>query len=172
MVERLWVEINTRVNYPIKAVLIDMNEEGSIRLDDVVHCFCISWFTVRVANVGATMAVGSWNHHHIPNVGIPDHLMSNNNRAAHVPAASLPTTKEAVRQYERMGGHLNVTPRFGMDPLANNMELGAIRNENFNQRYPQFDHFFHSLVNGNQGPFREGLLYIISVTQRLSMSMQ
>ena len=98
--------------------------------------------------------------------------MSNNNRAAHVPAASLPTTEEAVRQYERMGGHLNVTPRFGMDPLANNMELGAIRNENFNRRYPQFDHFFHSLGNGNQGPFREGLLYIISVTQRLSMSMQ
>lgn len=93
-----------------------MNEEGSIQLDNAVHCFCVSWFTIRVANVGATMAVDSWNQHHIPKVGIPDHLMSNNNRAAHIPALSLPTTEEAVMQYERTGGHLNITPQFGMDP--------------------------------------------------------
>ena len=79
-----------------------------------------------------------------------------------------PTCERAAPSLAR----LCLKPRFGTDPWANNMELGAIRNENFNPRYPQFDHFFHSLANGNQGPFREGLLYIISVTQRLSMSMQ
>ena len=113
------------------------------------------------------MVVGSWNNHHIPDVGIPCRLMSNNNRAAHVPASSVPTTEEAVRQYERTGGHLNITSQFGTDPLANKMEL-QVQSE-VKTLISDTDHFFHSLVNGNQGQFREGLLYVISVTQRLSM---
>ena len=100
-------------------------------------------------------------------MGIPDRLMSNNNRVAHVPASSVPTTEEAVRQYERTGGHLNITSQFGTDPLANNMEL-QVQSE----VKTLISDTNRLIVNGNQGPFRDGLLYVISVTQGLSMSVQ
>lgn len=66
MVERIWVEINNRVNYPLKSCLRDMEEAGSIHMDDPVHQFCTSWFTIRVTNVGNLAIVKSWNEHRIP----------------------------------------------------------------------------------------------------------
>lgn len=35
-------------------------------MDNPTHKFCVSWFNVRVANVGTSMAVRSWNEHPIP----------------------------------------------------------------------------------------------------------
>ena len=37
MVERMWVEFDTRVNYPVKRVLINMVECGDINMDDSMH---------------------------------------------------------------------------------------------------------------------------------------
>ena len=48
MVERIWVEVNTRVNYPIKAALIDMLEHGQISVDDDLDKFCVSWFILQL----------------------------------------------------------------------------------------------------------------------------
>lgn len=66
MVERIWVEINRRVNYPIKSCLIALEEAGDINMDCLHIQYCVSWFTIRVANVGTTIAVDSWNNHPIP----------------------------------------------------------------------------------------------------------
>ena len=69
VVERIWVEINKRVNYPLKKALIDMENENLIKIHDNVntlHRFCVSWLAVRVANVGASLAVEAWNEHSIP----------------------------------------------------------------------------------------------------------
>ena len=66
IVERMWSEVNSRVNYPIKAVLIEMVDNEEISLDNSLHLFCISWFTIKVAFVGANLFVNSWNHHSIP----------------------------------------------------------------------------------------------------------
>ena len=41
-VERMWVEINARVNYAIKACLILLEERGEINIDDPVHQYCIT----------------------------------------------------------------------------------------------------------------------------------
>ena len=30
--------------------------------------FCVSWFTIRVAHVGTTLAVNAWNEHSIPGI--------------------------------------------------------------------------------------------------------
>ena len=49
VIERLWVEINGRVNYPIKAVLI---ENGDFNLENEHVKFCVSWYTMRVSQVG------------------------------------------------------------------------------------------------------------------------
>lgn len=60
------MEINSRVNYPLKSNLVRMQENGDIDLDCPHQRFCVSWFTIRVANVGTTLAVQAWNHHPIP----------------------------------------------------------------------------------------------------------
>lgn len=52
MVERIWVEVNARVNYPIKTALIDMMESGDFSLDNDSDKFCVSWFAIKVAAVG------------------------------------------------------------------------------------------------------------------------
>ena len=66
IVERIWVEINRRVNYPIKSCLITLQQAGDINIDCPHTWYCVSWFTIRVANVGTTIAVNSWNDHPIP----------------------------------------------------------------------------------------------------------
>ena len=48
MVERIWVEVNARVNYPIKTVLIDMMKGGDFSLDDDRDRFCVSWFPLKL----------------------------------------------------------------------------------------------------------------------------
>ena len=67
-VERMWVEINGRVNYPLKACLVEMQEQNTINLDCQHERFCVSWFTIRVSNVGTTLAVQAWNEHQIPGI--------------------------------------------------------------------------------------------------------
>jgi len=57
----MWLEVNTRVNYPIKAALIEMEENHEINLDDNHIKFSVSWFTIHVANVGTTTFVSAWN---------------------------------------------------------------------------------------------------------------
>ena len=65
-VERMWVEINARVNYPLKTCLMELEERSDIDMDCDHVKFCVSWFTIRVANIGTTLAVESWNEHPIP----------------------------------------------------------------------------------------------------------
>ena len=66
IVERMWVEVHARVNYPIKESLIRMMENGDIFMDDQMCKFCVSWYTLRVANVGIGLLISSWNEHPIP----------------------------------------------------------------------------------------------------------
>ena len=66
MIERLWVEVNTRVNYPVKKVLIEMENAGDINMGDDLHKYCVSWFSIKVLTVGVNMFIQSWNSHPIP----------------------------------------------------------------------------------------------------------
>jgi len=54
-----------RVNYPIMACLVAMQERQDVDLDCPHQCYRISWFTIRVADVGTALAVQSWNNHPI-----------------------------------------------------------------------------------------------------------
>ena len=66
MVERMWVEFNTRVNYPVKRVLMDMAEHGDINIainNSSMHKFCVS---IQVVNVGVVLLIKAWNNHAIP----------------------------------------------------------------------------------------------------------
>lgn len=66
IVERMWVEVNTRINYPIKEALIKMMEHAQISLDDELCKYCVSWYTLRVANIGVSLLLAAWNEHPIP----------------------------------------------------------------------------------------------------------
>jgi hypothetical protein len=65
VVERFWVEINNRVNYPVKDALIRMAESG-LNMDDNLVRFSVSWVTMRTCQIGVHSAISAWNNHHIP----------------------------------------------------------------------------------------------------------
>ena len=60
------MEINGRVNYPIKTCLVAMQASGDIDMDCPHQKFLVSWFSIRVSAIGTTMAIQSWNEHPIP----------------------------------------------------------------------------------------------------------
>ena len=41
-VERIWSEVNARVSYPIKKVLVEMDNNMEIDMNDDVLKFCVS----------------------------------------------------------------------------------------------------------------------------------
>ena len=64
--ERIWVEVNTRVNYPIKDILSNLVASDKIDMGNEVTRFCISWVSCNVSRYGLTNFVQSWNNHRIP----------------------------------------------------------------------------------------------------------
>lgn len=63
--ERKWPEVNQRVVYPIKDVLVRMENALMINLFDPVVQFCVSFVTMNVAEIGLKRVVASWNSHSI-----------------------------------------------------------------------------------------------------------
>ena len=55
--ERFWSEVNSQVNFPIKACLVDKENEGDFDIDAETHKFCVSLFALHVAKVSTTLAV-------------------------------------------------------------------------------------------------------------------
>lgn len=62
------MEVNARVNYPIKNALRDMEQRGVIDMEREDTKFYVSSITLRVATVGMQRTVDAWNHHPIPGV--------------------------------------------------------------------------------------------------------
>ena len=60
------MEVNTRVNYPIKTALIRMMENNDFSLDSDLDRYCVSWITIMTAAAGIELFVSSWNEHPIP----------------------------------------------------------------------------------------------------------
>ena len=73
-IERVWVEVNTRINYPIKEALIAMCDDGEISTDDELSKACISWFSMQVATRGTAIFVDAWNSHAIPGIVISAYI--------------------------------------------------------------------------------------------------
>lgn len=59
------MEVNCRVNYPIKHALIILEERGDISMDDPCQQYCVSWYTMNVSSVGIAIVMQSWNNHPI-----------------------------------------------------------------------------------------------------------
>ena len=57
-----YIQVNHRVNYPLIRVLVD---HGLLNIDDHAEQYCMSWFSIQVANVGMILLISSWNQHPI-----------------------------------------------------------------------------------------------------------
>ena len=62
VVERLWVEVNQRVNYPLQRAIGSM---VGLDQDDVVHKWCTCAIVIETAALGLTRCVNDWNAHPI-----------------------------------------------------------------------------------------------------------
>ena len=61
----MWPEINSRVNYPLKYALAQMDNNRTIDMQNKTHKFCVSHVTQLVASFGLDIVVRSWNEHPI-----------------------------------------------------------------------------------------------------------
>ena len=168
-----------------------MDESGEFDIENPVHKFCVSWFTLRVTQTGTKLTVQSWNNHRIPGIdmcheliqsntvlvlllilgarrGVPDNLMQTSNCIAKVDPSIVPSPDEAVRQFTLDGSDLTLWSPFGLDPLANFPNLSYQREEFFSRHYPDIDIAFHNLVNGNTTIFQCALKFFINLTETLA----
>ena len=63
LIERFWVELNVRVNYPVKGILVEMDNNQMIYMNDDIHKFFGSFLSIQVASFGLETVVASWNKH-------------------------------------------------------------------------------------------------------------
>ena len=72
-----------------------------------------------------------------------------------------------MKQFNRsrhMADTLLFSAPCGQDPLIRDLRLSTEREEKFNEQYPDFAPFFHSVVNGDNTLFRSGLLYFFQLS--------
>ena len=105
IIERVWVEVNQRVTYPIKRVISMMDDNRIINMDDSVHKFCVSYVLQKCCSVGLERMVHSWNNHSIPKKGIPNSLALNNHTNP-IQLSEIPTAVTAVSEYQQQGGSI------------------------------------------------------------------
>ena len=94
--------------------------------------------------------------------------MLNNNQATQIDLRLLPDAESATQGFESNGGQLTLFNAFGEDPLQANPTLVAQKETEFFNIYPNFQEFFHTVVNRDYFLFREGILCFIDITRCLS----
>ncbi|CAG2185117.1 unnamed protein product [Mytilus edulis] len=115
--ERKWVEVNSRINYPLKCVLRKMSDDFEIDMNDPVTKFCVSQLTMQCCNIGFQQLIPSWNAHSIPGKGIPDRLFASNLHTQRLPCIFFPPSEVVAEQYMQDGGRLTMPGPCGIDPL-------------------------------------------------------
>ena len=65
-IERIWPEVNQRVNYPIKGALVELVDARQLDIDDELTKYCVSNLGLELSEIGITTLVESWNAHRIP----------------------------------------------------------------------------------------------------------
>ena len=96
-IERIWVEMNHQVTYPLKRAIIEMDNQGLINMQSDMDKFCVSEIVQAVAAVGMIRMIVAWNHHSIPRHGIPNVLQEQQNGAIQMHPSEIPPMEEAVR---------------------------------------------------------------------------
>ena len=137
--ERIWPEINRRINYPLKEVLVAMENAGDIDMTDNVVKFCVSWVTIKTLTPAIEAFVSAWNCHRIPgrNGGIPNMLARANNQVTPISRQNIPSLDQAISAHENNGGCLTPESCYGQDPIIDLPGLQLLR-ERFFVRVPKY----------------------------------
>ena len=51
-IERIWPEVNQRVNYPIKGALMELVDAGQLDIDDELAKYCVSNLGLELSEIG------------------------------------------------------------------------------------------------------------------------
>ncbi|XP_030287100.1 uncharacterized protein LOC115590006 [Sparus aurata] len=166
--ERMWSEVNKRVNFPLKAALVEMCDQEEICMDDSLTKFCVSNLTCHMARVGLTNVVKAWNAHRIPGKGIPD-VLCGQGCPAKIPEGLLPAGQVAADLYQQdVGTALTREGVFGTDPFANEEAQQRAESE-FGSQFDPVS-LLHSTLNNNFAPCQSALKCLIDITRRCAMS--
>lgn len=168
VIERFWPELNSRVNYPIKRCMIRITEENDYDMSDPVVKYCISWVTLYIVTDAAVHLIESWNHHRVPGpMGcVPIDNMRETSRAVHLPSHYIPTTPEAVKMYEDLGGSLSRESNFGFDPLSMYDDKYESRQVLFSSNQPTGRELFSDVVHNRSDSIKSAIeqFYHLTVT--------
>ena len=74
LAERHWVEVNSRVNFPIKRALVNMQQNSVIDMDCPVTKYCVSFIAGKLCQVGIQRHIQAWNNHRIPGIIIINNI--------------------------------------------------------------------------------------------------
>lgn len=165
-VERIWPEINQRINYPVKRVLIEMEGNDEINMADDIVKYCVSWTTIKVMGPAIQKFVAAWNAHRIPGIsgGIPNVLASCAPQTRQLPTVAVPSTAELIRQHHRQGGTLKEEHVFGEDPLQGYPQLQQLRERDFHLRFPTLEEVFQNILHSDGSQFKATVHHFISLT--------
>ena len=162
--------MNSRINYPVKAVLAAMEDEEVIDMRNEAHKFCVSWVTIRVIASPVATFVRAWNSHRIPGQagGVPNALAQMTCQLNPLHPLQVPTVCEAVALHEATHGPLTRQSTYGVDPIHASSHLQVLRERDFQSAYPSYEAIFADILHNNGNMFREAILLFISLSLRFS----
>ncbi|KAL2076321.1 hypothetical protein ACEWY4_028073 [Coilia grayii] len=163
-IERIWPEINNRVNYPLKAALVDLLNKDLLNMEDNTVKFCTSQLLCQVSRIGVQRVVAAWNAHSIPGKEVPNYLAQNGCKVR-IAEDLLPPPSEAASLYDReLSSSLSRVSQFGQDPFTS--EEAKIRAEGeFCELFPDISVLYETAVHHNFQPFQDALKCLIDSTR-------
>ncbi|XP_075309265.1 uncharacterized protein LOC142370724 [Odontesthes bonariensis] len=134
-IERMWPEVNNRVNYPIKAAFVNLLDQEMIDMEDNATRYCVSNLTMEVCKIGIERLAKAWNEHRIPGKGKPNNLAAGG-CPKKIDQALLPHASQATDYYQQdLGSSLTRMPSFAMDQFSTEQDKVLAENR-FAEYYP------------------------------------
>ena len=167
IIERIWVELNRRVIYPIKRAIVEIQEIATINMNCPVTMFAVSNVLMQVTEVGMNRMIISWNSHFIPRRGVPNILRSTRFGTTSIDSHVLPSVRSAVSMYTDQGGHLSDPSCVGSDPLQGDVALMQQRESEWLSACDASD-LFSDVLLGNISSLNDAIQLYVTLTLRLS----